>query len=66
MSRFHQKTAAGIGRAVEVEQPTGKRFAYVSLINEKQMIEVRMEADALESVAQGLLIAARRIREYGQ
>ena len=63
MCRFHQRNAAGTGRAVEVEQQTGKEFATVSLMDETRTMQVRMEADALEASAQAMMIAARRIRE---
>ena len=63
MIRFCQKTAAGPGRAVEVEQQTGKNLATVWIMDETRTMQVRMDADALESAAQGFLIAARRIRE---
>lgn len=65
MTRFYQRTATGIGRAVEIEHIEGGVVASVAMMDETRTIQCRLDADALESVANGLQIAARRLREAG-
>lgn len=66
MLRFYQLTTTqSASYGVGVEHNTGDAFAAVSVYAGSQYTEARMGADALESVANALQIAARRLREAG-
>jgi hypothetical protein len=65
MARYYVLTSTQTGCGLEVEHNTGDRFASVSVYAGDKSSQTRMEADALESVANALQIAARRLREAG-
>jgi len=63
--RFYQLTSTQTGCSISVEQNPGDAFASVSVYVGSQTTQTRIEADAIESVAHALQIAARRLRDAG-